>query len=123
MARAMATRPKEVNDPGVCTTNSGTWKQQATEVKVQGVSTTTWRTMTQNDKKSTKYQPPRNYLHCSLFKCRKSRIWSRRLKKSQQKSPQMTEKQHNMTSKYIQLIQSSPSIQPFKGEARGSREP
>lgn len=34
MARAMATRPKEVNDPGVCTTNSGTWKQPATEVKV-----------------------------------------------------------------------------------------
>lgn len=49
MARAMATRPKEVNDPGVCTTNSGTWKQQATEVKVQGVSTTAeeqWHKMT-----------------------------------------------------------------------------
>ncbi len=51
---------------------------------------------------------PRNYLHCSLFKCRKSRIWSRRLK-SQQKSAQTS------TTPWLQLIQSHSRESPWDG--------
>ena len=124
MARAMATRPKEVNDPGVCATNSGTWKQQANEVKVHGfLESFRWVIPTAEEQWHKMTQVPCQETICivasSSVASPESGAGDSNLNRNLRKWLQ----QHNMTSNIHPVLPIRPSIQGGAGSRGTLPEP